>query len=216
MIHTWWLLVQKEDLKVLVDQTQLQGLGKEFGLVRMVNQAKGMARDCAFLTSGKLCYTLQKHFSICVVFIWNKTMFFIANIMQLPMPSKLCWFQIQTSSCWPRSAQDFVGLLRLFFVISKLNCWWGMFILLQTIAEPWTLEGSWVMTDHVLFEWAFTSHNQVFSCKQFGEGFLDRWEMSVPHPLTQNSDSYQAFLNLFTDDWLCSVWMRWYKLQPWL
>ncbi|KAL0030187.1 hypothetical protein WJX77_001989 [Trebouxia sp. C0004] len=47
------LSASKEDLKVLVDQTQLQSLGKEFGLVRMANQAKAMARACAFLTSGR-------------------------------------------------------------------------------------------------------------------------------------------------------------------
>ncbi len=35
-------------------------------------------------------------------------------------------------------------------------------------------------TDHVLFERAFTSYNQVFSCKQFGDLFLDRWGMFVP------------------------------------
>ncbi len=64
--------MQKEDLKVLVDQTQLQRLGKEFCLVRMANQAKGQAGDCAVLASGKLCSTLQKQFSICVIFIWNK------------------------------------------------------------------------------------------------------------------------------------------------
>jgi len=64
--------VQKEDPKVRVDQIQLQRLGKDFGFVRMVNQAKGMARDCALLTRGKLCSTLQKQFSICFIFIWNK------------------------------------------------------------------------------------------------------------------------------------------------
>jgi len=31
------------------------------------------------------------------------------------------------------------------------------------------------MTDHVSFEWAFTSYNQVFSCKQFVDIFLDGW-----------------------------------------
>jgi len=46
--------VQKEDVKVMVDQTQLQRLGKEFCLVRMTNQAKGQAMDFAFLASGKL------------------------------------------------------------------------------------------------------------------------------------------------------------------
>ena len=107
--------MQKEDLKVLVDQTQLQRLGKEFCLVRMANQAKGQAGDCAVLASGKLCSTLQKQFSICVIFIWNKFWIFIANIEQLPMPSKLCWLQNQTCSCWPCSGQDFAVLLRHFF-----------------------------------------------------------------------------------------------------
>ena len=69
--------MQKEDPKVRVDQAQLQRLCKDFGLVRMVNEAKGMARHCALLTSGKLCSTLQflkllKQFSICFIFVWNK------------------------------------------------------------------------------------------------------------------------------------------------
>ena len=40
---------------------------------------------------------------------------FIANIDQLPMPSKLCWLQNQSCSCWPRSAQDFAALLTSFW-----------------------------------------------------------------------------------------------------
>jgi len=92
--------VQKEDLKVLVDQTQLQRLGKEFCLVRMANQAKGQAGGFAFLASGRLFSTLQKQFSICVIFIWNKSLFFIAIIEQLPMPSKLCWSQNHPSSLY--------------------------------------------------------------------------------------------------------------------
>ncbi len=38
-------------------------------------------------------------------------------------------------------------------------------------------------------------------CKQFGDFFLDRWEMFVPHPLTKNPDSCQALLN-FIEWWL--------------
>ena len=68
--------MQKEDVQVLADQTQLHRLGKEFCLVRMANQAKGQARDFAFLASGKLCSTLQKQFSICVIFICNKSSLF--------------------------------------------------------------------------------------------------------------------------------------------
>ena len=52
--------MQKEGLKVLVDQTQLQRLGREFCLVRM-------AGDFAFLASGKLCSTLQKQFYVLYV-----------------------------------------------------------------------------------------------------------------------------------------------------
>jgi len=32
----------------------------------------GQSGDLAFLASGKLCSTLQKQFSICVDFTWNK------------------------------------------------------------------------------------------------------------------------------------------------
>ncbi|KAL0019269.1 hypothetical protein WJX77_007941 [Trebouxia sp. C0004] len=43
----------KEDLKVLVDQTQFQRLGQELGLVRKANQDKGQAGDfAAFLATG--------------------------------------------------------------------------------------------------------------------------------------------------------------------
>ncbi len=71
--------MQKEDVKVLADQSQLQRLGKESCLVRMANQAKGQARDFALLASGKLCSTRQKHFSICVIFIWNKILSFFCQ-----------------------------------------------------------------------------------------------------------------------------------------
>lgn len=71
------------------------------------------------------------------------------------------------------------------------------------------LSGDW---SPVSFESAFTS--QVFNCHQFSVFFLDGWDTSVPHPLTHISHSCQAFLNLFTDDCLCFVWMRWFNLQP--
>ncbi|DBA90926.1 TPA: hypothetical protein ACH3X1_016136 [Trebouxia sp. C0004] len=46
--------MQKEDLKVLVDQTQFQRLGQELGLVRKANQDKGQAGDfAAFLATGE-------------------------------------------------------------------------------------------------------------------------------------------------------------------
>jgi len=68
----------------MVDQTWLQRLGKEFCLVKMANQAKGQARDFAFLASGKLCSTLQKQFSICVIFIWNKSLFLLPISTSFP------------------------------------------------------------------------------------------------------------------------------------
>ena len=48
-----------------------------------------------------------------------------------------------------------------------------------------TCEFYWVMTDDVSFEWGYTSCSQVFSCKQFGDFSLDRWEVFVLHPLTK-------------------------------
>ena len=70
------------------------------------------------------------------------------------------------------------------------------------------------MTGHVLFGWAFSSYNQVFSCKQFGDFFLDRREVFVLHPSTKFPDSCQTLFNLLSDDWWCLIWMRPYKLQP--
>jgi len=84
--------------------------------------------------------------------------------------------------------------------------------------NPWqlssTFEFYWLMTGHVLFGWAFSSYNQVFSCKQFGDFFLDRREVFVLHPSTKFPDSCQTLFNLLSDDWWCLIWMRSYKLQP--
>ena len=151
------------------------------------------------------------------------------------MPSKLCWFQNQSCSCWPRSAQDFAVLLRLFF-------WWfqnstvdegcsSFYKRMLSLEFPKGLEWWLIM---FFFEWAFTSYNQVISCKQFIDFFLDRWEMFVLHPSTINSDSCLALFEfiewwlimfclneviqitprLLSDDWWCLIWMRLYKLQP--
>jgi len=59
----------------------------------------------------------------------------------------------------------------------------------------------WLMTSHVLLEWAFTFYDQVLSCKHFGDFFLDKWEVFVLYPLTKNPDSCQALLN-FIEWWL--------------
>ncbi len=101
-----------------------------------------------------------------------------------------------------------------FLVISQFNCLWGMFILLQKIVEPWIPERTWVLIDHVLFEWGGTSYNQVLSCKQFGDFCLGRWEVVVLHPYQKNPDSYQALWILLSVDWSCFVWMRSCKLLP--
>ncbi len=96
---------------------------------------------------------------------------------------------------------------------------WEMFVLHPFTKKSWQLSSTfciyWVMTDHVLFERAFTSYNQVFSCKQFGDFFLDRWEMFVLPPSTKKSRQLSStFLHLLNDDWSCFVWMSSYKLQP--
>jgi len=126
----------------------------------MANQAKGQARDFAFLPSGKLCSTLRKQFSICVIFIWNKSLFFIANIKQLPMPSKLCWFQNHPSSLQclvnaghaaPRRVlsswdtifgqnltvderrSSFYQKMSSLDFLKGLGCWWIMFCLNEVV-----------------------------------------------------------------------------------
>ena len=60
---------------------------------------------------------------------------------------------------------------------------------------PWVLETSWVMTGLVSLN-ELLQFNQVFSCKQFGDFFLDRWEF-VPHPFARNPDSCQAFFVIY-------------------
>ncbi len=88
-----------------------------------------------------------------------------------------------------------------FLVISKFNCWWETFILLQKNVEPWIPERSWVLIDHVSFGWGDTSCSQVFSCKPFVDFFLDRWEVFILHPSTKNPDSCQALFE-FIEWWL--------------
>ncbi len=187
----------------------------------MANQAKGQARDFAFSASGKLCSTLQKQFYICVIFIWNKSLFFIAKIEQLPMPSKLCWFQNRPSSLLFSLVHAGHALLSTllpswdkFLVISNFNCWWETFVYTKNV-ECWLPERFWVLIDHVLVEWAFTSYDQlVLSCKQFGDFFLDRWEVFVLHASTKNPTAVEHFWILLSADWSCLIWMRWCRLEP--
>ncbi len=56
-----------------------------------------------------------------------------------------------------------------------------------------TFEFHWVLIDDVSFEWGYTSCSQVFSCKQFGDFFLDRWEVFDLHPLTKTIPSTFEF-----------------------
>ena len=112
--------------------------------------------------------------------------------------------------CW--------SLETFFLVNKKFNRCWGMFILLQNFAEPWVLERSRVMTDHVSFEWAFTSYNQEFSCKQFGE-FFSRHMRDVRSSSLSTSIFefiYWWLTLIFIDTWLCVVLSECglYELQP--
>ncbi len=61
----------------------------------------------------------------------------------------------------------------------------------------------WVMTDHVSFEWGYTSCSQVFSCKQFGDFSLDRWEMFVPNKGSSSS------LNKKSQQLSSTFWIYW-------
>ncbi len=77
----------------------------------------------------------------------------------------------------------------------------SFFILPQKL--PTVVKHFWffiLMTDHVSFEWAFTSYKQVFSCKQFGDFFLDRWEIFVLHPSKKPRQLSSTFT--FIDWWL--------------
>jgi len=51
-----------------------------------------------------------------------------------------------------------------------------------------------LMTDDILFEWGYTSYNQVISCKQFGDFFLDRWEVFILHSSTKTLTAVEHFL----------------------
>ncbi len=60
-----------------------------------------------------------------------------------------------------------------------------------------TFEFYWVLTDHVSFGWGDAGWNQVICCKQFGDIFLDRWEVFVLHPSTKSPDSCQALFEFY-------------------
>ena len=83
--------------------------------MRMANQAKGQARVFAFLASGKLSH---QRFSRCIIFIWSKLLFSIANIKhaeQAVLIPKPDLFMLAT---------QYPGLcctLRLFFDALKLK-----------------------------------------------------------------------------------------------
>ncbi len=64
-------------------------------------------------------------------------------------------------------------------------------------------EFCWLMTDHVSFEWALTSYNQVISCKQFGGFFLDRWEVFVLHSSTKTLTAFK-----FIECWLMMSYLN--------
>ena len=78
---------------------------------------------------------------------------------------------------------------------------WEMFVPHPLTKNPRqlssTFEFYWVLTDHVSFGWGDTGCNQVFSCKQFGDFFLDRWEVFVLHPCTKTPDSCQALFEFY-------------------
>ena len=72
-----------------------------------------------------------------------------------------------------------------------------------------------VMTDDVSFEWGYASYSQVFSCKQFGDFFLDRWKVCLFFILPQKvPTAVKHILFYFIDDCWCLIWMSFYKWQP--
>ena len=200
--------MQKEGLKVLVDQTQPQRSGKEFCLVRMANSTMGHAGDFAFLASGKLCSTLQKQFSICVDFTRNNWWNFIYIYYQSRAAchaKQAVLIQTHSSSGCPRSARDFVGVLRLFFLwfqnstvdegcssfyenlpnleFSKGLEWWLIISHLNELLQV-TSRCSAASSSVNFSQWIFLST-------------VERCPFLIP-----SHNSCQAFLNLITDDWL--------------
>ena len=138
----------------------------------------------------------------------------------LPIPSS---FPCQASCVDSKTGLVLAGHAMPRSVLSSWNNFFGDFkiqLLMRDIhpstknVEPWLPERSWVMTDDVSFGWGYTSCSQVLSCKQFGDFFLDRWEMFVLHPSTKTPTAVKHFWILLIDDWSCFVWMSFFKLQP--
>ncbi len=64
------------------------------------------------------------------------------------------------------------------------------------------LKGLRVLIDHVSFGWGDTSNTRSLAASQFGDFFLDRWEVFILHPSTKNPGSCLAvfaFYRLMTD-----------------
>ena len=144
--------------------------------------------------------------------MWNKLWNAIADLEQLLMPSKLCWFpnRLVHASC---VCPGLCWTLENFFFreFQKCSCWWGMFILQKT-AEPWLLKRSWVRTD-VFTECGKRVAARSFSCEQSNSEFLDRWAVFfVLHPFScQMPTAVEQFEN---DCWSCFNWLKLYNLQP--
>lgn len=200
-----------EDLKILVDQTQFQKLGKEFCLVRMANQANGRGLCLFWLVVSSVPHYKSNLYALSLW--WNRLWIAVANIEQLPTPSKLFWVQKQTFML-DMQWRGICCTLETFFCDFKIGCSWGMFkfILLPKIADPWTLKGPRVMTDHVFVWIRFEKLQSDVQLQATRWLLLNRWEMFVP-PFKNTPDSCQALLK-FLDSWSCFYGMWLYVLQP--
>ena len=120
-----------------------------------------------------------------------------------PLETNFWWFQNSTVDERHSSTQNLLSLdfLKGFFLDR-----WEVFVLhpstkIQQLSS--TFQVYWVLTDHVSFGWGDAGWNQVFSCNQFGDFFLDRWEVFILHPSTKSPDSCQALFEFYwwmTDD----------------
>ena len=79
---------------------------------------------------------------------------------------------------------------------------------------PTAVKHFWILltADHVVTECDYTSCSQVFSCKQFDDFFLNRWEVCSSFILPQKvPTAVKHILFYFIDDCWCLIWMSFYK-----
>ena len=151
--------MQKEDVKVLIPNSAPEvGQGVSLGEHGQASQGPGEGLCLSWLVVSSVPHC--KSSSLYALFLYaTNHHYFVANIEQLPMPSKLYWFQNHPSSLQSSVVHaghavpsTLLSSWDIFLVISKLNCWLEMFIPPQTPTGVMHFHSYWVFIDHVSFE----------------------------------------------------------------